>query len=297
MTYEPNVLRTQTTPLGARYVEGAAATLVGATQPRLLQRELFENLNMIDPEFEALADELYTYDDELEQKIPSHVGHQASTFLQFAGQLCYLALGKKRTPFAKAGEYLQRIMEQKHGSVLEHANYTFLFLGVDRAMTHELVRHRAGASYSQVSQRYTGPDTLRFVMPYEDRKSPRLRNLFVRDIDTNLAQYQDRIEALSREYPRLDDEAPTEYRKRIQGSARSVLGNYVEAPIVVTANARAWRHILTMRCSRHADVRIREPMMMVLEALKDEIPELFWDFEETTLPDGSPCAAPKFEKP
>ena len=167
---------------------------------------------------------------------------------------------------------------------MEGANHNFVANGI---VTHN----------SQVSQRYTGPDTLRFVMPYEDRKSPRLRNLFVRDIDTNLAQYQDRIEALSREYPRLDDEAPTEYRKRIQGSARSVLGNYVEAPIVVTANARAWRHILTMRCSKHADVRIREPMMMALTALKVEIPELFWDFEEATLPDGSPSATPRFEKP
>lgn len=297
MTYEPNVLRTQTTPLGARYVEGAAATLVGATQPRLLQRTLFENLGMIDPEFEALVDEFYTYDDALEQRIPSHIGYQTSTLLQFAGQLCYLALGKKRTPFAKAGEYLQRIMEQKHGSVLEHANYTFLFFGVDRAMTHELVRHRAGMAYSQVSQRYTGPDTLRFVMPYEDRTSPRLRNQFTRDIDTNLGAYKDRIEILSEEYPRLEGEAPTEYRKRIQGSARSVLGNYVEAPIVATGNARAWRHVLTMRCSPHADVRIREPMMMALAALKEEIPELFWDFKETTLPDGSPSATPRFEKP
>lgn len=294
--YTPPILKTYKAPCGARYVEGATAVLPLKSHANLGRETLFQNLEEIDGDFSALRDELTPYD-EVSGRYPDPIAEEPATALQLFGQLCYMALGKKRTPFAKRGEYLQRIMEQKHGSVLEHASYTFVFFGVDRAMTHELVRHRAGCAMSQVSQRFTGPETLRFVMPYEDRKNPRLRNQFVKDIDTNLAQYLDRIELLSEAYPRLDGEQATEYRKRLHGSARSVLGNYVEAPIAFTANCRAWRHILTMRCSPHADVRIREPMMHVLAALKAEIPELFWDFEETQMADGSPSATPRFEKP
>ena len=51
-------------------------------------------------------------------------------------------------------EYLDNIKKQGHGSVLEHANYSLLLEGVSRSLTHELVRHRAGFAYSQLSQRY-----------------------------------------------------------------------------------------------------------------------------------------------
>ena len=92
-------------------------------------------------------------------------------YLQFAGQLCYMALGEKRTSFADNAKYLANIMDQAHGSVLEHLNYGFLVLGVDRATTHELVRHRSGMAYSQVSQRYVDSEYLRFVCPVEDQSS------------------------------------------------------------------------------------------------------------------------------
>ena len=49
--------------------------------------------------------------------------------------------------------------------MLEHANYTLLLEGVSRSLTHELVRHRAGFAYSQLSQRYVDESHAAFVMP------------------------------------------------------------------------------------------------------------------------------------
>jgi thymidylate synthase (FAD) len=60
-------------------------------------------------------------------------------------------------------DYLRHIKESGHGSVLEHVNYSLLIWGVSRALTHELVRHRAGFGFSQVSQRYVAGKHLRFV--------------------------------------------------------------------------------------------------------------------------------------
>jgi thymidylate synthase ThyX len=64
---------------------------------------------------------------------------------EFAGRLCYMSQSNpaERTTHA----YLENIKRQAHGSVLEHANYSLLYEGVSRALTHELVRHRAGFSY------------------------------------------------------------------------------------------------------------------------------------------------------
>ncbi len=71
---------------------------------------------------------------------------------EFAGRLCYMS--QHNPAKRETREYLENIKKQGHGSVLEHANYSILLEGVSRSLTHELVRHRAGFAYSQLSQRY-----------------------------------------------------------------------------------------------------------------------------------------------
>src|SRR3954469_9697544 len=82
---------------------------------------------------------------------------------EFAGRLCYMS---QANPAKRATrEYLDNIKKQGHGSVLEHANYSLLLEGVSRSLTHELVRHRAGFAYSQLSQRYVDESEASFVIP------------------------------------------------------------------------------------------------------------------------------------
>ena len=82
---------------------------------------------------------------------------------EFAGRLCYMS---QRNPASRTTrDYLENIKKQGHGSVLEHANYSLLLEGVSRSLTHELVRHRAGFAYSQLSQRYVDESEASFVMP------------------------------------------------------------------------------------------------------------------------------------
>src|SRR4029079_8182062 len=82
---------------------------------------------------------------------------------EFAGRLCYMS---QKNPASRATrEYLENIKKQGHGSVLEHANYSLLLEGVSRSITHELVRHRAGFAYSQLSQRYVDESEAHFVVP------------------------------------------------------------------------------------------------------------------------------------
>src|SRR5215468_12166332 len=82
---------------------------------------------------------------------------------EFAGRLCYMS--QHNPAKRQTREYLENIKKQGHGSVLEHANYSILLEGVSRSLTHELVRHRAGFAYSQLSQRYVDESEASFVIP------------------------------------------------------------------------------------------------------------------------------------
>jgi len=82
---------------------------------------------------------------------------------EVAGRVCYMSFAKPRPGGNHA--YLNHILEVGHGSVLEHAVWNFVFTGVSRSLTHELVRHRAGMGYSQLSQRYVDESIAEYVEP------------------------------------------------------------------------------------------------------------------------------------
>lgn len=83
---------------------------------------------------------------------------------ELAGRICYMSFGEKQGRKENA-PYLANIIEVGHGSVLEHSVISLLFTGISRSLTHELVRHRAGFGYSQLSQRYVDETEANFVVP------------------------------------------------------------------------------------------------------------------------------------
>src|SRR5689334_13364185 len=77
----------------------------------------------------------------------------AEELVEVSGRICYLSFGALQSPRSNR-EYIQNLIDREHESVLEHASWTFLLTGVSRAFTHQLVRHRVGFSFSQLSQQY-----------------------------------------------------------------------------------------------------------------------------------------------
>lgn len=219
---------------------------------------------------------------------------------KFAGQMCYVACGEGRTWNKDAVKYFLNILQQRHGSVLEHASYTFLLYGVSRSLTHELVRHRAGFGFSQISQRYVDGMVLRFVMRPEFMSDDELREMFYIDIDQAAARYATRANRLL-QLQSAGDEAlvasrKTGARKNVNQAARSVLPNETEAPIVVTANCRSWRHFLEMRASEHAEPEIRRAAMGIYNCLIQVEPILFGDYQVVQLPGGSQALKTEYIK-
>ena len=182
---------------------------------------------------------------------------------------------------------------------IKHIEYAGVQMTYDIEMdgpNHNFVANGIVTHNSQVSQRYVDDTYLRFVLPHEYKGHPRLTALFERDIDRALESYREKSELLKEVMPRREDESATDYRKRIQSCSRETLPNCTEAPIIVTANTRAWRHIISMRTSPHADVRIRVPMIAVLKQLQTVSPNHFGDFSIGQLPDGSESSESPYPK-
>jgi thymidylate synthase (FAD) len=215
----------------------------------------------------------------------------SSQLCKTAGQLCYASFGPRRTTNENAAAYFERLTSAGHGSVLEHANFSFLLYGISRSVTHELVRHRAGVGISQISQRYVSGRVLRFVERPEYQDDPELHAFFEERVDRAAAEYEAMADRLLERQKSgaalLDAEHKTDARKKVQQTARSVLPNETEAPMVFTGNVRALRHIIEMRADGHAESEIRNLAARLFLCLATADPILFGDYELQSLPDGT----------
>ena len=212
---------------------------------------------------------------------------QAAHVAKLAGQLCYMSFGPKRTKWSDRERYFTNLVEQGHESVFEHAHFSFLFFGISRSCTHELVRHRH-LGYSQLSQRYVNGEMLRFVERPEFAASPVLHDRFMARCDRTRVEYEEIAAQLMEEkLARIQngDEpdqkvTQTEKRKAVNQAARAILPNETEAPIVVSGNLRALRGVLKLRRSKHAEPEIRALSNLLFAEVKAMAPEFFPDFKE-----------------
>ena len=211
---------------------------------------------------------------------------------EFAGRLCYMS--QKNPASRDTRDYLENIKKQGHGSVLEHANYSLLLEGVSRSLTHELVRHRAGFAYSQLSQRYVDESKAEFVIPPAMIGDATLEAAWTAQVQSAQATYVSLVNELMARYAWVDDKVHR--RKMAREAARGVLPNSTETKIVVTGNARAWRTMLELRSSEGAELEIRRCAVATLRILVVEAPAFFSDFEIYQATDRRDAARIAFHK-
>lgn len=199
--------------------------------------------------------------------------------VEFAGRLCYRSwevglnpnVTKVRTD---QREYFENMLRSAHGSVLEHANYTFVFHNVSRVFTHELVRHRAGSAFSQESLRYVRLTSLGFRVP------PVLESHSQRVID--MVEQLEEFQVEMAENLGLDEEGvPFHIKKEATSALRRLAPIGLSTAIVWTANIRTIRHVLASRTAEGAEEEIRYVFDHVGELISREAPNLFQDFERT----------------
>jgi thymidylate synthase (FAD) len=202
--------------------------------------------------------------------------------IETAGRVCYMSFQRPRPGGNKA--YINHLLEVGHGSVLEHAVFNLLVTGVSRSLTHELVRHRAGFGFSQLSQRFVDESKCSFVEPEIIAADPELHRLWLESVQASQSAYRALADRLTETFKDIDDR--TLRRKKAREAARSVLPNATETKIFVTANARALRHFIEMRGDVAADVEIRRLAVAVCKLMQKEAPNLFGDYTLIDVPDG-----------
>jgi len=182
--------------------------------------------------------------------------------LERAGRVCYRSEG--RATADSAGPFVRSLIRRGHLSVIEHENLSLHFI-CDRGVSHELVRHRL-ASFSQESTRYVnygqGPEGRGLVV---------VKPLFFKEGSEKYARWLGAMEAAEAAYLDLLAFGATAQE------ARTVLPHSLKTEIVVTANMREWRHILSLRCGPAAHPQMREIMNLVRVRFQALLPEIFGD--------------------
>jgi len=201
----------------------------------------------------------------------------AQLLVEFCGRMCYRSWEPGLNPNVTRiredqHEYLGNLLASLHGSVLEHANYTFAFRNVSRVFTHELVRHRAGSAFSQESLRYVRLADLGFRVP--SALEP------IRDQVVSLVEQLEEFQVSAAQTLGLDDEGvPFSVKKEVTSALRRLAPLGLSTDIVWSANVRTLRHVIEMRTSSGAEEELRLVFDRVAQIMRAEAPSLFQDFE------------------
>lgn len=99
----------------------------------------------------------------------------ATALCGFCSKRCYMSFEPGLNPNVSRVrkewvKYWTNVLKSGHGSVTEHATWTFSFEGVSRVFTAEMNRHRAGMAISEGSMRYIRFDDIGFWMPLSLRE-------------------------------------------------------------------------------------------------------------------------------
>ena len=203
--------------------------------------------------------------------------------IEFCGRVCYRSWEPGLNPNVRRvrndpAEYFANILRAQHGSVLEHANYSFALRNVSRVFTHELIRHRAGSAFSQESLRYVRLTDIGFRVP------PALEP--VRDQVITLVEQLEEFQRAAAGELGIDDEGvPFHVKKEVTSALRRLAPTGLSTDIVWTANARTLRHVIEMRTAPGAEEELRLVFDEIARIMRAEAPNLFQDFRRSE--DGS----------
>jgi thymidylate synthase (FAD) len=196
-------------------------------------------------------------------------GKSPLELIEWAGRTSYKSHHKINKDSAK--KFVEMIRNLGHESVLEHSCMTVEFTGISRGFTHELVRHRI-ASYTQQSTRYVDKSEFTVIAPLD-------KNLKEKVVELNLPN-KTKIKISFKDWVNLNEQMYRGLRQAgwVAQDARQILPDGIDAPIVMTANLREWRHVFRLRCDKAAHWEIRYVMIKLLKAVKRKIPVIFDDF-------------------
>ncbi len=174
----------------------------------------------------------------------------------------------KRGLVPQGGVFVEKVpldeVEQFSSDLLAKHRYIAVKFVVNRAVTHEMVRHRP-CGFLQESQRYCRYGDSKF-----GNQVTFIKPLFYEEGSEEYAIWQAAMEETERLYIKLLDTSTAQ-------AARTVLPNSCKTELIVYANLLQWAHMFKLRTSKGADPSMREVMIPLLDDFKQLFPTVFAD--------------------
>jgi len=233
-------------------VQGASLGQVAdffLTQPRYLQIDRDGTDLLVTGSVRAFREMLIFHpDDQVVQAMCSYINEQHpyffSTILPESGLHPDPAIQVSKVPLAEV-DALPPEQQKKH----RHIAVKFI---VNRAITHEIVRHRP-CSFLQESQRYCRYSDAKF-----GSEVTFIKPMFFAEDTPEYAIWQKAMQETEAMYLELLETTTPQ-------AARTVLPNSCKTELIVYANLAEWQHIFNLRTTRAAEPSMREVMIPLHE--------------------------------
>lgn len=184
--------------------------------------------------------------------------------LQYPEHGFSLGIEVKQVPLIEVNE-LPPDMRARH----RHIAVKFI---VNRAVTHEIVRHRP-CSYLQESQRYCRYDGDLF-----GNRVTYIKPMFFKEGTELYSLWEKSVLQAEQTYLKLLGSLGPDGKKVSPQAARTVLPNSCKTEIIVYANLVEWMHMMALRTSGGAEPSMREVMVPLCEEFVKMFPQ-YGDFK------------------
>ncbi len=207
----------------------------------------------------------------------------AEALVEIMGRGCYRSfqpgMNKNVTRIREGNEpYVANILRTRHGSVIEHAADSYIFLDVSRVFTHELVRNRIGNAFSQESLRYVRLDSLKAWFPkvFQDHPRAELLKEYMSAKFGEMERWQGELAAMLE----IDEQKDFKTKKKLTSAMRRFAPIGLATMIGFSGNHRSIRWAIEQRTDPAAEEEIRLVFGEVAKEQRRCYPNLYQDMIE-----------------
>ena len=202
------------------------------------------------------------------------------TLIEVMGRGCYRSfqpgMNKNVTKIREGNEpYVANLLSTRHGSVVEHAADSYIFLDVSRVFTHELVRNRIGNAFSQESLRYVRLDSLKAWFPkvFQDHPEATQLKAFMQEKFEVMEDWQRQLAV----FLDIDNVKDFKTKKKLTSAMRRFAPIGLATMIGFSGNQRSIRWAIEQRTDPAAEEEIRIVFGQVAEEQRRNYPNLYQD--------------------
>jgi len=157
---------------------------------------------------------------------------------------------------------LKNCISRGHESILEHEKVSIRMI-CDIGAYKDLTRHRI-ASFSIESTRYCNygndkfDNQIKFIKPVNMEEDTEIYNSYITGLEEIEKQYLKMAELGAK-----------------PDQLRMLLPHGTAAEVNMTCNLREWKHVFSLRCSKHTHPSIRQLLIPLLLKFKEDMPEIY----------------------